>query len=112
MTKAIGGLDVDKLVNMAFQIKTEKDKTKFNDIVDSIYLVTDVDDFYSKILNQLATCKMAGIQFVISNPCFELWLYYSYFEYDQIHDFVIPDNNLKISSRFKTYLHRKKARRS
>ncbi len=100
--RGIGGLDVDKLVEVALKIKKEKEKSKSDDILDSINVVTDVDHFYTRIRANLANCKRNNINLIISNPCFEIWLYYSY--YKDIPNFIIPKNNLKISSDFKTYL--------
>lgn len=98
----IGGLDVDKLVEVALQIKEEKEKSKTEDILDCINIVTDVDHFYSRIIANIPICNDNNIELVISNPCFELWLYYSY--YSDTPDFTVPKNELKISSQFKTYL--------
>lgn len=40
-----------------------------------IYVVTDVDDYTSQQLQKARRiCKEAGMEFVISNPCFEVWL--------------------------------------
>lgn len=47
--------------------------------VDKVFLVTDVDEFESqlvKILSQKA--KVDYGQWIISNPCIEIWLYYCY----------------------------------
>ncbi len=100
--KGIGGLDVNKLVEVAFKVKAEKEKSKSNDILDSINVVTDLDHFYTQIKANLEKCQKHNINLIISNPCFEIWLYYSY--YEDIPDFEIPENELKISSEFKTYL--------
>ncbi len=101
--RGIGGLDIDKLVKVALKIKTEKEKSKSNDILDSINVVTDVDDFYTQIKGNLKKCESNNINLIISNPCFEIWLYYSYYKC-MPNDFKIPKNKLKISSDFKTYL--------
>ena len=46
------------------------------DETDKVFLLTDVDEFY----HQLLKIKAAGGtgQWIISNPCFEMWLYYCY----------------------------------
>lgn len=100
------GLDVDKLVEVSLQIKKQKEESKDSDIIDSISLVTDVDHFYSQIARNLEICKINNLQLIISNPCFELWLYYTHF--NTIPDYVIPSDSLRISSGFKTYLNEKK----
>ncbi len=101
-SNGIGGLDVDKLVEEALRIKKEKEESKGTDVTDSINLVTDVDHFYSQLERNIPKCIENDFNLIISNPCFEIWLYYSY--YSQIPDFNIPIDNLKISSAFKTYL--------
>lgn len=49
------------------------------DKMDKVFLLTDVDEFYEQIVkirsNQDGT--ETG-QWIISNPCFEIWLYYSF----------------------------------
>lgn len=97
-----GGLDVNKLIKVALQIKKEKEESKGDDILDSINVVTDVDHFYSQIIANLPECNKNNISLIISNPCFEIWLYYTY--YQDTPDFKIPQNKKKISSEFKTYL--------
>lgn len=99
------GLDVDELVPISIRIKKEKEESKGNDIIDSINIVTDVDHFYSQILRNIPICEAEKINLVISNPCFEIWLYYTYFRTKP--DYEIPENKLKISSGFKTYLNKK-----
>ena len=98
----IGGLDVDKLVELALVLKTEKENSKAEDILDSINIVSDVDHFYSQLKKNIPICTENDLDLIISNPCFELWLYYSY--YEGLPDFIIPDDKLKISTQFKTYL--------
>ena len=98
----ITGLDVNNLVKRALEIKKLKEESKGDDILDSINLVTDVDHFYSQIKNNISICEEENLNLVISNPCFEVWLYYTYFS--DKPDYNLPDNPLKISSGFKTYL--------
>jgi hypothetical protein len=100
------GLDVDKLVEASLQIKKQKEFSKDADIIDSISLVTDVDHFYSQLERNQEVCRNNNLQLIISNPCFEIWLYYTHFNTKP--DYVIPSEPLKISSGFKTYLNEKK----
>lgn len=44
--------------------------------IDSVYLVSDVDEFYDQILKERD--KTIGASWIISNPCFEMWLYYCF----------------------------------
>lgn len=49
------------------------------DEMDKVFLLTDVDEFYDQLVGILSE-KSDGDngQWVISNPCFEMWLYYCY----------------------------------
>jgi hypothetical protein len=83
--------------------KQERYKTSQEDDPDKIFIVSDVDHFIKELLDIKPTCKVSDISLIISNPCFEIWLYYS--KFDQKPDaFIIPENPLKISQEFKTYL--------
>ena len=48
-------------------------------------------------------CSKEHIGLIMSNPCFEIWLYYGK-EDEPPNDFVAPMDKLKISQAFKTYL--------
>ena len=58
----------------------ETDIQKFQlDAMDKVFLLTDVDEFYNQLVdirNEKTECDNG--QWVISNPCFEIWLYYCY----------------------------------
>lgn len=69
---------------------------------DKIYLISDVDDFMPEILGIKQKCLKEGFNLIISNSCFEVWLYYAY--YDSLPNFTIPSDYLKISSKFKGWL--------
>jgi hypothetical protein len=86
--------------------KQERYKTSQEDEPDKIFIVSDVDHFMKELLDIKPTCKASNISLIISNPCFEIWLYYSKFD-QKPDDFTIPKNPLKISQEFKTYLDRK-----
>ncbi len=66
-------------INVLEQILEGKFTLKhFDDEIDEIFVVFDVDDFYTQnaealisIINKAIT---AGINVIFSNPCFELWL--------------------------------------
>lgn len=46
---------------------------------DKVFLVSDVDDFRDQLVQVLGRKEAAdGSQWIISNPCFEIWLYYCY----------------------------------
>ena len=46
---------------------------------DKIFMVTDVDHYRRELLEQMAEINPA-YQWIISNPCFEIWLFYHYFD--------------------------------
>jgi hypothetical protein len=69
---------------------------------DKIYLISDVDHFMNELLRIKPKCESEGFQLIISNSCFEIWLYYAY--WDTIPDFPLPPDPLKISSKFKGWL--------
>src|SRR5574344_1503884 len=49
------------------------------DAMDKVFLLTDVDEYYNQLVKILSNdqSKYQG-QWIISNPCFEIWLYYCY----------------------------------
>jgi hypothetical protein len=73
---------------------------------DKIFIVSDVDHFYDELLKIKDDCTKADIYLIISNSCFEVWLYFGKFN-GKPTDFVIPENNLEISQSFKAYLGKK-----
>ena len=47
--------------------------------VDKVFLVSDVDEFESQLVSALSTKEKDDYgQWVISNPCIEIWLYYCF----------------------------------
>ncbi len=49
------------------------------DATDKVYLLSDVDEFYDQLVKILATNSNEQMgEWIISNPCFEVWLYYCY----------------------------------
>lgn len=69
---------------------------------DKIYLISDVDDFRTELIQIKPKCTEEGFRLIISNSCFEVWLYYAYC--DSLPNFKIPTDYLKISSKFKGWL--------
>jgi hypothetical protein len=78
-------------------------QTSQEDEPDKIFIVSDVDHFRSELLRIKPECKKLNIPLIISNSCFEVWLYYGKFDHKPI-DFKPPDNAKKTSQSFKTYL--------
>lgn len=48
--------------------------------IDLVYLFTDVDHYEDELRELLVNDKNYGEHWIISNPDFEIWLYYSYFD--------------------------------
>lgn len=47
------------------------------DAADKIFLLTDVDEFYEQLVKIVGNQNGGNMaQWIISNPCFEIWLYY------------------------------------
>jgi hypothetical protein len=88
-------LEVAKYKQEHYQSSQEKEP-------DKIYIVSDVDHFISELLRIKPECEKLNIHLIISNSCFEVWLYYAYFK--EITEFVIPGNKLKISRNFRQWM--------
>lgn len=73
---------------------------------DDYYVVTDVDLFMPHIVAFKPRLEAQGIKMMVSNPCFEVWLYYSK-RMDRLDGFVPPANPDAISSEVKRFVHDK-----
>lgn len=60
---------------------------------DKYFLITDVDHFKEAIIFYRDQCEQENINLIISNPCFEVWLYYSAHS-DCFRNFIIPKKAL------------------
>lgn len=69
---------------------------------DSYWLLTDVDHFEHFLTKMREDCNANGINLIISNSCFEVWLYYAE-KAERCIEFKIPADKNKISSAFKTW---------
>ena len=72
------------------------------DAPDHFFIISDIDHFYNDLVKIQPQCTKEHIELIMSNPCFEIWLYYGR-EKNPPKDFVIPTDRLKISQTFKTY---------
>ena len=55
------------------------DQTYYLEKIDEVFLLTDVDNFYDQLQDILSSKAMDDSgRWIISNPCFEIWLYYCY----------------------------------
>lgn len=63
----------EHLADFARKLKEEDERDISTDCYEKIWVVVDVDDFHGH--SQAAkNCKDNGIELIISNPCFEVWL--------------------------------------
>ncbi|MGC7152733.1 RloB family protein [Paenarthrobacter ureafaciens] len=72
------GVNPSRLHNLAVDLrKIDSEEAKASNDSENVYkevwVITDVDHFASELV-QLAQRKDAGVNFGISNPCFEVWL--------------------------------------
>lgn len=57
------------------------DTTFHLDEMDKVFLLSDVDEFYEQLVKiQKSHGEEDQCQWIISNPCFEIWLYYCFFD--------------------------------
>ena len=70
-----------------------------DDEPDKIYLISDVDEFINELVKIKPLCIKEDFHLIISNPCFELWLYYA--SRVEVPDFHVPEQVSKISWKFK-----------
>lgn len=70
---------------------------------DKYFLLSDVDHFEQFLPEMKTDCENNNINLIISNSCFEVWLYYAE-KSDRCTEFKIPQNKLNISSAFKTWV--------
>lgn len=59
---------------------------------DTIYLIQDIDEYEDVILKEIEKGLPENSKWIISNPCFEIWLYYHYFKSPMPHLKDIPDD--------------------
>ena len=69
---------------------------------DKYFLLSDVDHFEQFLSEMKQECADNSIELIISNSCFEVWLYYAE-KSDRCTTFNIPQDKLNISSAFKTW---------
>lgn len=63
----------EHLADFARKLKEEDERDISTDCYEKIWVVVDVDDFHGHS-QDAKICKDNGIELIISNPCFEVWL--------------------------------------
>ena len=90
------------IVRFATEKTKEYQESASKENPDHYFLITDVDHFEQFLPEMQQECNTSNIELIISNSCFEVWLYYAE-KSNRPVDFVIPQNKLEISSAFKTW---------
>ena len=91
------------IVRFATEKTKEYQESASEENTDHYFLITDVDHFEQFLPAMQQECNACNIELIISNSCFEVWLYYAE-KSSRPLDFVIPQNKLEISSAFKTWV--------
>ncbi|WP_285249266.1 RloB family protein [Pseudarthrobacter sp. efr-133-R2A-89] len=73
------GRNPARLLDEAVRLKDEdrRDCKRLNDMANAyqrVWVITDTDDFAAEIMGLLPKAQKAGVEFVISNPCFEVFV--------------------------------------
>lgn len=90
------------IVRFATEKTKEYQESASNENADHYFLITDVDHFEQYLPEMQQESNANDIELIISNSCFEIWLYYAE-KTERPVDFVVPQNKLEISSAFKTW---------
>ena len=69
---------------------------------DDIYMISDVDHYLTELIGIKEKCQSNNISLIISNCCFEIWLYYAY--YSEIPNMDVPLKVDKISRTFRQWM--------
>ncbi len=75
--------------------------------IDQIFFLTDLDHFHTQLKNILSNDQTQPYQWIISNPCFEMWLYYSYISDDPTQNLneLITLSEIRRPQKLKGLLH-------
>jgi hypothetical protein len=96
-------LNPDGLMEIAKSRLEHYKSSETNSVPDDYFLLSDVDHFRNDLIRIKPDCKKLGLNLIISNPCFEVWLYYSKRK-DKFSEFTMPTRHLDISSEVKKFL--------
>ncbi len=81
--KEKGGLSPKMMLSKLDEIIEREDSDKTHKIlyssIDHIFMVSDVDHYYIDLVEVLRQNNDSKVTWIISNPCFEIWLYYAHF---------------------------------
>lgn len=88
--------------DFALEKQKEYQSSSDKDSPDYYFLLTDVDHFGTWITSETPLCNENGIKVLVSNPCFEVWLYYAV-KKDKFEGFVPPLDQSQLSKEIKTW---------
>lgn len=112
VSKRNQGLNPEQLVDKANEFirlklfTTERDERYHIEDADIIFLLQDIDEYYEDlqcIIPKTKDCQQ--LKWIISNPSFEVWLYYHYFDNPEHLAFGLSLDVSKRSQWLKRYLH-------
>lgn len=99
----VGGL-TPKMMEEEFQSLKDNDKIAYKNVeihlsdIDEVFMISDVDHYESQ-LRELLSSSDGSCHWIISNPDFEVWLYYCYFSNPAIDLQAIVDSPASKRSR-------------
>ena len=64
---------------------------------DEVFMLTDVDHYYDELARIIKNDCQRRVEWIISNPCFEIWLYHCHFDF--LHDDVLALEQLEADKR-------------
>ena len=99
-------LNPQGLLNIAKKKQKQYKQSANSQNPDRIFLISDVDHFYPELLTIQEEATRNRFTIVISNPCFEVWLYYGKCK-EKPTDFKKTKEAKKISQAFKQHLDQK-----
>ncbi len=91
------------IIEFAVEKTKEYQESASEENTDHYFLITDVDHFEHFLPEMQQKCNANNIELIISNSCFEVWLYYAE-KSERPVDFKVPQDKLKISSSFKNWV--------
>ena len=94
--------DEPRIFECAYQKVELYKSSATEEFPDSYYIISDVDHFYKHLVSNDEKCRQSGIKLIISNPCFEVWLYYSKYN-DKFVGFTQPTDTLQLSKAIKKW---------
>lgn len=97
-----------RLLDYAKERRDYYAKSESEENPDKVYLLSDVDHFECELRYIAPKCVQENFTLIISNPCFEIWLYYGRSS-KPLSDFHIPEDKRKMSKALKGYLNDKVA---